>query len=404
MDPVSVGFWGAFFGAAGLSLLAALRAFRRSARRVAWTGSLSALVSGLYVLVFLGWWPAGGDSLARWQAQAAAVAAAILGLLLFWLLGAIRPSQLRRVIRGMGLLLAAVLALGWWLPPRGALALSAAWQAVIAGAGLVLALRAARRGAAAGRPAVAGVAFMCITIVGLWWHVLGPQPTAWPVHAISALAAIGYTACMGAAMWARYAYLIEVRQAMEHGPGYDPVTRMLSHGGTLTLVHDAFTRARREGASLGLLVVSLANLDALERLHGRAACQHALFICASRLRRSLPPGAHLGRLGPDAFVLVKHRPAGAEPLMALAHELAQRLSRPVVVGTSGDLEALEASDMRWVAKVGVGVLLAPPDMMAPTAIQAAKAMSRTAWSYASRVACYDPEVRRIAELVPEAGR
>ncbi|MGZ5272553.1 MAG: GGDEF domain-containing protein, partial [Ramlibacter sp.] len=57
MDTVAVAFWGAFFGTVSLLLAAALIAFTRSARRVAMTGSVSALMSGLYVLVFLGWVP-----------------------------------------------------------------------------------------------------------------------------------------------------------------------------------------------------------------------------------------------------------------------------------------------------------------------------------------------------------
>ena len=58
----------------------------------------------------------------------------------------------------------------------------------------------------------------------------------------------------------------------------------------------------------------------------------------------------------------------------------------------------------WVAEVGVGVLIAPPQMPPARAVAHAKAMSRTAWSYASRVACYDEEERQIAELAPEPAR
>lgn len=405
MDSVAVGFWGAFFGAAGLSLVAAVLAFRRSARRVAITGSLSALVSGCYVLVFLGWVPAGSaGALLRLQAQVAALAAAVLGLLLFWLLGVLRGGRMRARAGTAAGATVAVLAIGWWLPPEGALAVSVAMQAALAALGLIAALRSASRAAPAGWLAVAGVGFMSITIAGLTWHAFAPERTPWPVHAVSALAAIAYTASMAWALWERYSYLIEVREAMIHGPSYDPVTRLASHYETNLIVGEAFARGYREGRPLGVVVVSIANLEALEHLHGRAAYNHGLFICASRLRRLLPAGVELGRLGDDAFLLLMPHPAGADPLMDLAHQVAQRLARPVALGTTLEMAELEASSTTWVAEIGVGVLVAPPQMRAPTAVAAAKAMSRTAWTYASRVACYDEGARQIAELAPEAAR
>ncbi|TFY99164.1 GGDEF domain-containing protein [Ramlibacter henchirensis] len=405
MDSVAVGFWGAFFGAAGLSLIAAVLAFRQSARRVATTGSLSALLSCLYVLIFLGWLP--GDSPEahlRVQAHAAVLVSAVLAPLLFWLLGVLRGSRARAIVAATAAVTAVVLAIGWSLPPLEALALSVAMQGMLVALSLAAALRSARRGAAAGWLAFAGVCFMSLAIAGLTWHALDPASTPWPVHAASALAAIAYTACIGGAMWARYAYLIDVRQAMVHGPSYDPVTRLASHSETHVMVGEAFARAERDGRPLGVLAVSVANFDALEHLHGRAAYNHGLFICASRLRRLLPPGVQLGRLDADAFLLLVPRPSAADPLMELAHQVVQRLSRPVGLGTSKDMAELEYSRTTWVAEVGVGVLVAPPQMRPQTAVAAAKAMSRTAWSYASRVACYDEEERQIAELAPEPAR
>jgi GGDEF domain-containing protein len=405
MDSVAVGFWGAFFGAAGLSLVAAVFAFRRSARRVAITGSLSALISVAYVVVLLGWVPGlSAQGLLRLQAHAATLAAAILGMLLLWLLGVLRDVRARGVAAAMAVFTVSVLAAGWRLSPGDALGLSVAFQGALVAMGLAAALRMARRGAATGWLAVVGVSLMSLTVTGLTWHAYSPERTPWPVHAASALAAIAYTACMAAAMWSRYAYLIDVREAMVHGPGYDPVTRLPSHHETHLMVGDAFARGQRDGRPLGLLVVSIANLDALEHLHGRAAYNHALFLCASRLRRLLSPGVRLGRLDAEAFLLLMPRPSGADALMNLAHQAAGRLLHPVVLGTSEDIAELETSRTSWVAEVGVGVLIAPPQMPPAQAVASAKAMSRTAWSYASRVACYDPEEQQIAELVSQPAR
>ncbi|TFZ08135.1 GGDEF domain-containing protein [Ramlibacter humi] len=399
MDSVAVGFWGAFFGAVSLSLFAAVLAFRRSARRVALTGSLSAVVSGLYVLVFLGWLPGlGHDAQLRLDAALAAAASAVLGFLLFWLLGLVRGARVSRAVVLAAAATAAVILFGWTLPAEGALAVAVGMQAALVAAGLGAAGHSAWRGAPPGHLALAGLGFMTTTIAVLTWYAFAPALTPWWLHALGALAAIGYTGSMASALWARYSYLIDVRQAMIHGPSYDPVTRMPSHHETNLLVGEAFAKGYREGRPLGVIVVSIGNFEALEHLHGRAAYNHGLFICAGRLRRITPAGVQLGRLGNDAFLLLMPRPVSAGALIELAQVIAQRVPRPVAIGTTGEMAELETTRTTWVADVGVGVLVAPPQMRAPTAIAAAKAMSRTAWSYASRVAGYDEDARKIAEL------
>lgn len=403
MHSVAIGFWGAFFGTVGLLLSAAVLAFAHSARRVALTGSLSAVLSASYVLVFLGWIPVEDrDTLLRLQAHLAAICAAVLGLLLFWLVGALRrPSRARRAVMTMSLATLAVLWGGWLLSAGGALALGFAMQGIVIAFALAAATQTALQGGRSGWLPVAGVASMSIAVVGLTWHAFLPDRTPWQVHAVTALAALGYLVNMAGAMWVRFAYLIEVRQAMVHGPSFDPVTRMPTNFETKLRVGEAFSRGRDgQGRPLGVLVASIGNLETLENLHGRAAYNHGLFVCANRLRRVAPPGAELGRVGEDGFLLLLPRHAGSAQLVELAQQLVERLRRPVVLGTSQDMAALETSRTEWVADIGVGVLIAQPDMRPATAIAGARAMSRTAWSYASRVACYDEGSRQISELTP----
>jgi hypothetical protein len=270
VDVVAVGFWGAFFGAVSLALAAAWLAFTRSAHRVALTGSLAAALSCLYVLVYLGWLPVDdAELLMRLQAHAAALCAGILGLLLFRLLGLMRNRQRARRL----------------LPPEGALALGALTEVLIIPLAFTRSLRAALRGNRPGWLAVAGVGSMSVAVTGLTWFAFRPDAMPWPAHAVSAVAAMGYLSCMAAAMWVRYAYLIDVREVMVHGPSFDPVTRMRSHVETDAMVTEAFARSAKDGTPVGVLVVSIGNLSALEQLHGRSAYNHGLFICASRLRR-----------------------------------------------------------------------------------------------------------------------
>src|SRR5207245_4276942 len=65
MDPIAAGFWGAFFGTATLMLGISLAAFVRLQRRVALTAGLSAVVSALFVLAYLGGLPLHGATEAR---------------------------------------------------------------------------------------------------------------------------------------------------------------------------------------------------------------------------------------------------------------------------------------------------------------------------------------------------
>ncbi|MGZ5179332.1 MAG: diguanylate cyclase domain-containing protein [Ramlibacter sp.] len=399
MDTVAVAFWGAFFGTVSLLLAAALIAFTRSARRVAMTGSVSALMSGLYVLVFLGWVPVDDpDVLMRLRAHIAALCAAVLGLLLFLTLGELRdPPRAARANAAMAALAVTVLGAGWALSPTGALVLSTAMEMLVVAMALAASLGSAKRGARIGALALAGIGCMAISIFGLTRFAFDPEALAWHGHAFTAVAGIGFVSAMAGALWTRYSYLITLREAMVHGPNFDPVTRLRSHAETGAMVGDAFARAARE-RPVGVIVVSIGNLSGLEQLHGRSAYNHGLFICANRLRRIVPPGVELGRLGEDAFLLLLRSPQGARPMGELARLVAHRLAQPVALGTSGDMAVLEASRTEWVADVGVGVLVALPDMRPQVAVAGARAMSRTAWSYVSRVAWYDEDSRQIAEL------
>lgn len=399
MEPVAVGFWGAYFGTASLLLGGAVLAFNRSARRIAFTGSLAAGLSSLYVAVYLGWLPGmEAQSLLRLQAQMAAVSAAVLGMLLFSLLGLLRSRRFaRRASLAMAGMAAAVVVASWLLPPVDALAIGIAMELLVIPFALVASLRTAVLGARAGWLAVLGVSCMSVAAAGLTWYALAPERTAWALHALSAVAAIAYLLAMAGAMWSRYAYLIDVREVMVHGPAFDPVTRLRSHVETGVMVGDAFHGAK-DGLPLGVIAVSIGNLHALEQLHGRSAWNHGLFVCASRLRRLASPDVELGRVREDGFLMLVRRPKNAQVLMELAQEVVRRLSRPVALGTSGDIAELEESKTVWVADVGVGLLVARPDMKPGVAVAGARAMSRTAWSYPSRVAWYDEATRQITEL------
>jgi GGDEF domain-containing protein len=400
MNAMVIGFWGAFFGTVVLMLAGALFAFARSLRRVALTAALSALVSALFAVAYLGWLPLGDPATeTRVLAHVATACSTVLGLMLLAMLGLLREAAVAGRIRVAMLSLAAgVAAAGWAMSPAGALALSSVMAFGVGLAALGICVRSALRGDRLAWAAVLGVLLMLTAVAGLSWIALDRERVPAAVHLVSAGAGMAYLATMACVLWARYSYLIELREVMAHGPSYDPVTRMRSHAETGLMLGDAFTRSHDDTRSVGLIVVSVGNLYALEKLHGLTAVNHALFVCATRLRRCVPADVKMGRLSDDGFLLLIRNPPASQALIRLARQVALRLVRPVVLGTSLEPSQLDAARTQWVADVGIGVLQAPPQVRPAQAVAMGRAMSRTAWSYASRVAWYDHAAGQIAEL------
>lgn len=397
MDTLAAGFWGAFFGIAALVLAVAFLAFQRAMRRVAFVVALPPSMLALFAAVHLGWLPLGEAATARAQAHAAVAASVALSLMMLALLGLLRRAGARRRAYGVLLAAAAVALLpGWALQPLDAKLLGQAGAFLIGLSMLPLALARMLRGERLAWVAVAGLGLTLTTLAGLAWTSQRP-PGHWAIHAVGATFAIVYLVLMAGALWTRFSYLLELSRVMPHGTGYDPVTRLRSHSETGQMVAGLF--AHRAGAqqSVGVIAVSIANLYALENLHGRAAFNHALFVCAGRLRRCVPMDVEMGRLGQDGFLLLVPDAGQGERLLALSRTLRDRLARPIVLGTG-----LEAGRTEWAAEVGIGLLAAGPQFRSSEAVGRARAMSRAAWGYPSRLAGYDPVARRITELPASA--
>jgi GGDEF domain-containing protein len=401
MGLLAAGFWGAFFCAVALMLAGSLAAFFRSLQRVALTAALSSLISALFVVAYLGWLPLGdAGAQARFLAHLAIVSATALGLMLLAMLGLLRqPQRAARVRRSLVGIALATIAIGWLLEPKEALALSSV-MAVLGGVlALAACVRSARRGDRLAWLAVYGVSFMLVALSGLSWIALDREHVPWYVHAASSVAGVCYLTSMALSLWARYSYLIELREVMAHGPSYDPVTRMRSHAETGQLVGALFRATEGESRPVGVIAISIANLYALEQLHGRGAVNHALFICAGRLRRSVPADVEMGRLGDDGFLLLTRNSHDPVRLVEIARMVARRLGSPVSLSTASDPSAPEAGRATWAAEVGVGVLAAATPQMRPSAaVSMARDMSRAAWSFGSRIAWFDRDSRSIAEL------
>ncbi len=392
--------WGAFFGTVILILAGGLAAFVLSHQRVALAAGLTAVVSALFVVSYLGWLPLGEPATEdRVLALIGIFSATMLGLMLLADLGLLREPQRRRSVLARMLAVAVVtVVVSWLLDPWPALALSCGVAAGVALAGLAAGIRSASRGDRLAWVAVFAVACMLLSLLGVSWIALDRRGAPVAVHVASALAGMAYLSGIGVMLWLRYSYLLELREVRAQGPRYDPITRMPSNIATGQLVAQAFARHHDASRPVVLIAVSIGNLYALENLHGRAALNHALFVCGTRLRRCAPPEMDIGRLFEDGFLLLSRDARDdLDRLVQVGRLIADRLSRPVTLGTGADA-AEDERRTEWAAQVGVG-LLATTARSQPTAvISKVRDMSRTAWSYASRVAWLDQPSDMITEL------
>ncbi len=406
MHAVAIGFvWGAFFGTVALMLVGALAAFAQSHHRVALAAALTALLSALFLGSYLGGLPVADPALeVRLVAHVGLFSAIMLQLMLLVDLGVLRERETRHRILA-SVIAVAVLTVGvsWLGTPRQALALGSSVSFGFAVAALLTAIRGAWRGDRLAWAAVSGTVLLPVCVGGVSWIALDPQGVPWQVHAASALGGMTFLTGIGLMLWLRYSYLIELREAQAQGPRYDPITRMQSTAATGQMVGQAFLRQKHAPTRpVVLIAISISNLYALENLHGRAALNHALFVSASRLRRCVPADMEMGRLFEDGFLLVSRNTGDLERIVKVGRELAMRLSRPVMLRISADAGAAAGEEAEghaeWAAQVGVGLLATTADAQPAAALAKARSMSRTAWSFASRVAWHDQASDTIAEL------
>lgn len=388
------GFWGGYFGATALTLAGAMLAFVRRLHRIALNAAMAAILSAVFVLAFLGALPIDEEAdLQRCLALVSIVVSVTLFYLLLSILGLLRVTVLRRrVMAALVVLAVAAMAVSCLLPAVQALQLGLTVCGVAGLFALLFSARSALRGDRLAWVLLSGVVCMLLALAGLGWIALNRGEVPWMVHAFSAVAATAYIALVATVLWMRYAYLIELREVMAHGPSHDPVTRMRTHSATGYMVGNAFKSYHDDPVPLGMIVVSIGNLPVLQNLYGQAAVNHALFVCAGRLRRTVPAHVDMGRLADDSFLLLVRGSVASQTLLDLARAVQSRLSRSVVLHTSSEAMSTARHQTRWEAEIGVGVQRVwRVDARAAKAVAMVRGMSRTAWSFPGRVAWYDDD-------------
>ena len=401
MEKIIYGLWGCFFGMTVVIFVGALLAYQRGLTRVSRNAALVALFPALYVVTFFVGFSSGSpDNLARFLAHLTLL---VTGFLIYQMLITLSLLKVmadrQRAAYRLGGLCAVVLGIGWALTPLQALAVSSLASCLLGAFALATSVRNALNGERLAWVTVASIFFILIALMGFSWIALNHDQAVQWVHVVTAVAATLYVASLAHVIWTRYAYLIELQEIMAHGPGYDPVTRMRTHLETGQMVGHIFKDFRNKPAPMGVVVLTIANLYALEQLHGTAAVNNAFFVCAGRLRRWIPRQVEMGRLGEDGFLLIMQNCADSHRVIDMARDIEARLRRSVMLNTSREVSQLDTSSNLWMAEIGVGVLVvADPEMRGSDAIAKAKRMSRTAVSYASRIAWFDRTSTEAVEL------
>ena len=401
MQTLAIGLWGCFFGASLLVLSGAAFAFSRSMYRIGVNASLAAIGPVLLVTAFLsGQSITNRDVWLRVLAHITAIVGALLVYQLLNVLGSLKtPSSRRRAQVFFAAACAIALGASWFLTPADALRLCGVVAFLMAVYAWGVSIRNALRGDSLAWTAVIAVALVISSSYGMSFGALNPDQWTWQIQALTAASAIGYTLTLGHINWQRYAYLLELKKVMAYGPAYDPVTRMRSHAKTGQMARDIFCAHIHTNEPLGVIVLTIANLYALEQLHGLAAVNSALYLTAVRLKRALPANVDVGRLGSNGFLLIMRNCSDSGRLILLAHDLNRRLHKSVKLTIDPDIEQLETASTVWQAQMGIGALLVmDPCTSCLDAITMGRNMSRTAVSFASRVAWFDHSSGKIVEL------
>jgi diguanylate cyclase (GGDEF)-like protein len=97
----------------------------------------------------------------------------------------------------------------------------------------------------------------------------------------------------------------------------DALTGLLNHGTMIGLVATGIESARADDGSFGLALVDIDNFRLLNQHRGHEVGDAALVRVANAIREVVPPGAIVGRYGPDEFLVIVERDhiADLEPAM-----------------------------------------------------------------------------------------
>jgi diguanylate cyclase (GGDEF)-like protein len=109
----------------------------------------------------------------------------------------------------------------------------------------------------------------------------------------------------------------------------DPLTGTLNHGSLTEILAEQMGSARDGGGPIAVALLDLDNFGLLDSTYGHAAGDRVLIEIAGLLSDEMPPGATVGRYGPDEFLIIT--PTGDQAALEPAIErLRARLTETAI--------------------------------------------------------------------------
>ncbi|MDP3701843.1 MAG: EAL domain-containing protein [Hylemonella sp.] len=170
----------------------------------------------------------------------------------------------------------------------------------------------------------------------------------------------------------------------------DSLTGLPNRNIMLTLVQQAFERARRTGTKVGIMFLDLDNFKNINDSLGHFAGDQTLIQCAQRMRQRLRDTDTLLRMGGDEFLIIAEHLHTAGDANRVAQSLLETAKTPIELGTGQQI----------FVTFSIGICLYPDDGIKPEQLlqEADTAMYRAKSIGRNRVEFYSPALmERVQE-------
>ncbi|AVP97675.1 hypothetical protein C7S18_10895 [Ahniella affigens] len=152
--------------------------------------------------------------------------------------------------------------------------------------------------------------------------------------------------------------LVETAAALDRAANTDSLTQLPNRRATMNVLDGVMQRFRTEGQSVALVLLDIDRFKAINDTYGHAEGDRVLQEMAARLRRLLPPEAHVGRWGGEEFLVVlsgnlaTHAPRIVEDVRErLAEQAFQTSQGPISVTASFGLARLNSQETSGLVSV-----------------------------------------------------